>query len=186
MPRRLVTTDRLNRQERDQKQSARLAERYCKGRSTRITVKEAAYQAIPEAYAKASGNGQYPANARQVMYAARPAIQDLTGRTLDDTYFDMLAMYCVAMRRDVLDAVGELDEAFGVGLFEDDDYSQRARVAGYEVVCTEESFVHHVGRASFAKLAESGAYQEIWDRNKAYYEAKWGPWKPHRDRRSGA
>ena len=33
----------------------------------------------------------------------------------------MLAMFCVAMRRDVWERVGALDEQFGVGMFEDDD-----------------------------------------------------------------
>lgn len=32
------------------------------------------------AYAKASGNGQYPANARQIMYAIRPVIIEMTGK----------------------------------------------------------------------------------------------------------
>jgi DNA topoisomerase VI subunit B len=71
--------------ERDQRQAQRMRERISRAR--RVTVKEAAYDVIPAAYLKASGNGQYPANARQVMYAARPAIQESTGETLDDTYF---------------------------------------------------------------------------------------------------
>src|SRR5215470_5702847 len=39
------------------------------------------------AYLKASANGEYPANARQVMYAARPMLQKLTNRPLDSQYF---------------------------------------------------------------------------------------------------
>jgi hypothetical protein len=58
------------------------------GRAAEITVKDAAWQAIPDAYLKASGGGELPANARQIMYAARPAILEITGRdTLDDNYF---------------------------------------------------------------------------------------------------
>jgi hypothetical protein len=34
------------------------------------------------AYLKASANGTLPANARQVMYAARPMLQELTSKTL--------------------------------------------------------------------------------------------------------
>jgi DNA topoisomerase VI subunit B len=75
------------KQERDQKQAGRMVERYSSGRSSRVTVKEAAYRSIPAAYAKASGGGQYPANARQIMYAARPNIQEMTGQALSDTYF---------------------------------------------------------------------------------------------------
>jgi GT2 family glycosyltransferase/glycosyltransferase involved in cell wall biosynthesis/SAM-dependent methyltransferase len=97
-------------------------------------------------------------------------------------HFDisMLAMYCVAMRRDVWETIGPLDEAYGLGLFEDDDYSNRVRQAGLKVVCTRESYVHHFGQASFKKLIPTGEYDELWKRNQAYYESKWGSWTPHK------
>jgi hypothetical protein len=51
-------------------------------------IKDAAWAVMAEAYQSASGDGRYPANARQIMYAARPAILRLTGRdALDDAYF---------------------------------------------------------------------------------------------------
>ena len=53
-----------------------------------MTVKDAAYQVMEAAYQKASGNGRYPGNARQIMYAARPLILELTGEDqLNDVYF---------------------------------------------------------------------------------------------------
>lgn len=97
------------------------------------------------------------------------------GRSFD---IEVAAMYCVAMRRETHERVGELDESFEVGLFEDDDYSHRVRLAGYRVVCAEDSFVHHFGQASFASLGAE-RLQEIWDRNRAVYEKKWGTsWRP--------
>jgi hypothetical protein len=42
---------------------------------------------MEEAYNKASGNGQYTAKARQIMYAARKYIQEKTGKPLQDSYF---------------------------------------------------------------------------------------------------
>lgn len=45
-----------------------------------ITVKAAAYQVMEQAYLKASSNGTLPANARQIMYAARSLIIELTGK----------------------------------------------------------------------------------------------------------
>ena len=98
----------------------------------------------------------------------------------------MLAMFCVAMRRDVLRQVGYLDEAFGIGLFEDDDYSRRVQAAGYRTVCAEDAFVHHYGQASFKKLIVSGEYQALWDTNQAYFESKWQTWTPHTHRASAA
>ena len=52
-----------------------------------VQFKVAAAEIMPEAYAKVSGNGLYPANARQIMYAARPHIQKVTGKVLRDGYF---------------------------------------------------------------------------------------------------
>jgi hypothetical protein len=53
-----------------------------------MTLKNAAYFCMEEAYNKVSSNGKYWANARQLMYAARPTILQLTGKTsMDDSYF---------------------------------------------------------------------------------------------------
>jgi GT2 family glycosyltransferase len=84
----------------------------------------------------------------------------------------MLALYCAAMRRDVWEAVGELDERFGVGMFEDDDYCRRIRRAGYELRCVEDAFVHHWQRASFRLLGEQ-QYQDVLERNRALFREKW-------------
>ncbi|WLI08996.1 glycosyltransferase [Pseudomonas sp. FP597] len=91
----------------------------------------------------------------------------------------MLAMFCVAFRRNILDEVGYLDETFGIGMFEDDDYSRRVQTAGYRTVCAEDAFIHHYGQASFRKLIASGEYQALWDKNQAYFESKWGAWQAH-------
>jgi GT2 family glycosyltransferase len=95
----------------------------------------------------------------------------------------MLTMFCVALRRDVLDRVGLLDTRFGIGTLEDDDYAMRLRAAGYRLVCAEDVFVHHFGEASFGKLVATGEYQRLLEENKARFEEKWGiPWEPY-DRR---
>ncbi len=93
----------------------------------------------------------------------------------------MLAMYCVAMRHEVFDRIGPLDEQFGIGMFEDDDYAMRVRRAGLRIVCAADVFVHHFGQAAFGKLIESGAYHDLFDQNRYKFEAKWQePWQPHR------
>ena len=92
-------------------------------------------------------------------------------------------MFCAAMRREVWDQVGPLDERFEIGLFEDDDLSMRVREAGFLVGCAEDVFVHHFGQASIGQLALTGAYGALFHANRQRWEAKWGvPWVPYAKR----
>jgi hypothetical protein len=52
-----------------------------------VSFKDAAAEVMERAYMQVSGNGALPANARQIMYAARPHIQQATGKQLNDNYF---------------------------------------------------------------------------------------------------
>jgi Topoisomerase 6 subunit A/Spo11, Toprim domain len=66
--------------DRDERVSARQREEYLKRqRPVVLSVKAAASQVMEQAYLEASAQGRLPANARQVMYAARPKVLDLTG-----------------------------------------------------------------------------------------------------------
>lgn len=81
-----------------------------------------------EAYAKVSGGGQLPANARQLMYAARPHIQERTGRKLEDNYFTQTLLPDYIDKHDaewdvIYDARGHFtephsSELFGIGTLE--------------------------------------------------------------------
>jgi GT2 family glycosyltransferase len=96
-----------------------------------------------------------------------------------------LTMFCVALRRELYDEVGPLDERFETGLLEDDDYSRRVRAAGYRLLCADDAFVHHFGETSFGKLVASGEYARVLEANKARFEEKWQePWQPYEHRRS--
>jgi GT2 family glycosyltransferase/glycosyltransferase involved in cell wall biosynthesis len=97
------------------------------------------------------------------------------GRSFD---IPVLAFFCVAIPVDVYREVGGLDENFGTGFFEDDDYCQRVRRLGRRLVCAEDVFVHHELSASFARI-DQGARQALFERNRRYYESKWGPWQRH-------
>jgi GT2 family glycosyltransferase len=95
------------------------------------------------------------------------------------------SMFCLAMRRDTYRQLGPLDERYLVGLLEDDDYSERARRAGYRVRCAEDVMVHHFGEASFGALVPTGEYGAILRENKRRYAAKWGSeWVPYGRRQS--
>jgi GT2 family glycosyltransferase len=90
------------------------------------------------------------------------------------------AMFCLAMRRQTYVHLGPLDERYEVGLLEDDDYADRAREAGYQLRCAEDTIVHHFGEASFGRLVAGGEYGRILRANQERYEEKWGrAWEPY-------
>jgi GT2 family glycosyltransferase/glycosyltransferase involved in cell wall biosynthesis len=101
------------------------------------------------------------------------------GQTLD---MAVCAFFCVMIPRTVWTKVGELDERFELGFFEDDDYARRAASHGYALACAEDVFVHHHLSASFDALGAERKRQ-LFEVNRRRFEEKWGPWEPHRYRR---
>jgi GT2 family glycosyltransferase/glycosyltransferase involved in cell wall biosynthesis len=93
-----------------------------------------------------------------------------------------LAFFCVMFPRTTYEKIGPLDEEFGLGFFEDDDYCRRVDQAGLGIACAEDVFVHHHLSASFDHM-DRARRQALFDKNKAIYERKWGRWIPHRSRR---
>jgi GT2 family glycosyltransferase len=91
----------------------------------------------------------------------------------------MLAFFCLAIRRSRWEEIGPLDERFGLGLFEDDDYSLRLRASGYRLLCAEDVFVYHFGEGSLGRLFEDGERSALFETNRRRFEAKWNrPWQP--------
>lgn len=58
-------------------------------------------------------------------------------------------LFCALIKREVIEKIGFLDEVFGMGCFDDTDYSMRAGLAGYRCVCVHSSYVHHISEVSF-------------------------------------
>ncbi|MFM9105948.1 MAG: glycosyltransferase family 2 protein [Chloroflexota bacterium] len=93
----------------------------------------------------------------------------------------MLAMFCTALRRDLYERLGPLDERYEVGMFEDEDYAVRARLAGYRIAWAPEVYVHHAYHASIGKLLPTGNYVPLFRSNQVRFERKWGIcWERHR------
>lgn len=92
--------------------------------------------------------------------------------TGDGFLTEKLCFFCVAFRRNILEAVGMLDEAFGLGFYEDDDYCIRVKNAGYSLKCMEDVFVYHQGGASFNSFP--GRTKELLKHNKRLLESKHG------------
>jgi GT2 family glycosyltransferase len=96
-----------------------------------------------------------------------------------NTEISVLAMFCIAFEKDLINEIGYLDEKFIYGMFEDDDFSFRIKNNGYKIACVEDAFIHHYGGASFKKLSNE-KYIEIFNKNRKIFEEKWGiKWVPH-------
>ncbi len=94
---------------------------------------------------------------------------------------DKVAFFCAAFTREVYNKIGPMCEDYGLGFFEDDDYSERVRRKGFKIAVVDYSFVHHHLSASFNKL-KNNKKEQLMLENKSKYEAKWGPWVPHKYR----
>jgi GT2 family glycosyltransferase len=120
----------------------------------------------------------------ELMTAAEERARSFAGELLD---VPVLTMFCVAFRRDFYERVGPLDERFEIGMFEDDDYSVRARNAGYRVACAEEVLVHHFGEASLGSLVPTGQHAQLFEANRRRFEEKWRvSWSQHGRRQGDA
>ena len=63
--------------------------------------------------------------------------------------------FCIAIRRSVWQSLGGLDTHFGLGYFEDFDFSLRLMKAGWEQAISEDVFILHVGSATFKASSEA-------------------------------
>jgi GT2 family glycosyltransferase len=84
-----------------------------------------------------------------------------------------LAGFCMLIKRAVYERVGDLDERFSPGHYEDDDYCFRIRMHGYGLRICRDTLVWHEGSASFRRGGEE-AQQALIARNRALFIGKWG------------
>lgn len=87
------------------------------------------------------------------------------------TELDSCRGFCMLIKKEVIDRVGLFDEIYGMGYFEEKDFSMRARQAGYIPVLARSAFVHHEDRLSFDKLKDR---DEIFSRSETIYNKRWG------------
>jgi len=80
--------------------------------------------------------------------------------------------FCFAIKRSVIDTIGYLDEqTFPGGYCEENDYSQRARDAGFELAVVDDAYVYHSKSRSFG----TGGREELARGNYELFRAKHGP-----------
>lgn len=79
---------------------------------------------------------------------------------------------CLLFSRSFYEHVGELDEQFSPGHYEDDDWCFRARQLGYRLLFCRDTLVHHEGSASF-RQQDQEQVRQLLQRNRAYFMRKW-------------
>jgi GT2 family glycosyltransferase len=70
---------------------------------------------------------------------------------------ERLGGFCLLLKREVLGRIGPLHDEAGLGLFDTDLLSVKARQAGYSLAVCKDLFVHHFGTRTFAHGASPAA-----------------------------
>lgn len=83
-----------------------------------------------------------------------------------------LVGFCMLFKRELYARIGELDERFSPGHYEDDDYCFRARMHGYTLLMCSNVLVHHQGSVSF-KRSSPLLVQQLVEHNRQQFIAKW-------------
>jgi GT2 family glycosyltransferase len=120
----------------------------------------------------ATGNEACIETSYQSMDEMREFARKMTHAHKDVYPLREFAMFCVAMRRSLVNQLGLLDERFTVGMFEDDDYAMRIRQEGYKILCAQDVFIHHHNLASFKALPVE-TYVNIYKQNRVKFDEKW-------------
>jgi GT2 family glycosyltransferase len=100
----------------------------------------------------------YVGEGPQIDEAARslePAAADayatsIASRQWVERVSERLVFFCVALRRDLYALLNGLDDGYGVGNFEDEDFCVRAELLGYDLAVAHHVFVYHYGSVTFA------------------------------------
>jgi glycosyltransferase involved in cell wall biosynthesis len=78
---------------------------------------------------------------------------------------------CLLIKREVIDKIGFLEEAYGQGYYEDNDFSRRAQKAGYRCMRLLDTYVWHDIEGSFK---EDPDRVEKRRKNEALFRSHWG------------
>lgn len=94
----------------------------------------------------------------------------------------MLVGFCLLFSREAYQKIGNLDERFTPGNYEDNDYCLRILEAGYDLLLLKDTFIHHWGHSSFKKVDQmiaqgreekTAGYMELYFRNQQKFFEKW-------------
>ena len=87
------------------------------------------------------------------------------------TYFQRIVFFFTLFKTRVLQEIGFLDEIFGKGNFEDDDYCIRVKLKGLKSAYDNSVFIHHYGSRGFGK--NPAEFKELLQKNGQKFLKKW-------------
>jgi GT2 family glycosyltransferase/glycosyltransferase involved in cell wall biosynthesis len=90
-----------------------------------------------------------------------------------------LAFFCVMMPRALWERLSGLEESYGTGNFEDDDFCLRARLAGYRLGVARNAFVFHHQEATFR--ANDIDHELLMEQNQLLFCDRASIWSRHLD-----
>jgi len=79
--------------------------------------------------------------------------------------------FCMVIKNDVIRQVGLFDEIYGMGYYEEKDFSRKAVNLGFKCIKVKSSFVYHEDKLSFNKIKDR---DEIFRTNENIYNKRWG------------
>ncbi|MDH5298273.1 MAG: glycosyltransferase family 2 protein, partial [Desulfobulbaceae bacterium] len=84
-----------------------------------------------------------------------------------------LDFFCVAIRKKAYQQLGGLDENFGLGYFEDTDFSMKALQNGFKMMVTEDVFIYHQAGQSFSRFKKQFV-KKLMRQNRRLLQQKYG------------
>lgn len=86
----------------------------------------------------------------------------------------MLAFFCVVLRKEVFQRIGKLDEAFGAGYGDDDDFSKRMNDNGMKCALSWGTYVYHNHRTTFSAKYGDAEVAAMQSKAHQIYKSKHG------------
>lgn len=115
-------------------------------------------QVVSDTYRSANFLDQYAAEFREIHRHRRIVLRRIVG-------------FCMLFKRNLTKQIGMLDESFGTGNFEDDDFCLRAVLAEHKNYIAGDVFIHHYGSRSF--IGNKIDYSASISGNRKIIDEKW-------------
>lgn len=85
--------------------------------------------------------------------------------------------FCFLLKRQVVEKIGGLDEAFAPAYYDDWDFSLRAIQAGFIIVRALGAFVWHFRNITYEQILGKKGLNEQLEQKKIIFESRWGRFK---------